>query len=266
MNLLNLGKARLLSGISGVAFLSTAAFGQEASTPQASPMEITIDTSHTREAISPYIYGQFIEHLGRCIYGGIWAEMLEDRKFYFPVPARGAIWRETRQQARVLSASPWKVIGPPESVTLGTNDVFAGASAPMVEAPGNGTKAGLYQEELGLLKGKAYVGYVYVAGDASAGPANISLSWGPGSADMQSATAKVSSKYVRVPFRFTAQADTDNGRLAITTSGKGRLRIGCFSLMPADNVDGFRKDTLELLKQLKGAGVPLAGREFRQRL
>jgi len=26
-------------------------------------------------------------HLGRCIYGGIWAEMLEDRRFYFPVPA-----------------------------------------------------------------------------------------------------------------------------------------------------------------------------------
>ena len=38
--------------------------------------------------ISKYIYGQFIEHLGRCIYGGIWAEMLEDRKFYYPDHAR----------------------------------------------------------------------------------------------------------------------------------------------------------------------------------
>ena len=48
---------------------------------------VTIDAGNTRAPISPYIYGQFIEHLGRCIYGGIWAEMLEDRKFYFPVPA-----------------------------------------------------------------------------------------------------------------------------------------------------------------------------------
>ena len=37
---------------------------------------VTIDTSKTGEPISKYIYGQFIEHLGRCIYGGIWAEML----------------------------------------------------------------------------------------------------------------------------------------------------------------------------------------------
>ena len=38
--------------------------------------------------MSKYIYGQFIEHLGRCIYGGIWAEMLEDRKFFYPVGGR----------------------------------------------------------------------------------------------------------------------------------------------------------------------------------
>ena len=47
--------------------------------------KVTIDAGKTREPISKYIYGQFIEHLGRCIYGGIWAEMLEDRKFFDPV-------------------------------------------------------------------------------------------------------------------------------------------------------------------------------------
>ena len=46
---------------------------------------VTIDAGKTGEPISKFIYGQFIEHLGRCIYGGIWAEMLEDRKFYFPI-------------------------------------------------------------------------------------------------------------------------------------------------------------------------------------
>jgi alpha-N-arabinofuranosidase len=46
---------------------------------------ITIDANKPGAKINPFIYGQFIEHLGRCIYGGIWAEMLEDRKFYFPI-------------------------------------------------------------------------------------------------------------------------------------------------------------------------------------
>ncbi|MBP5622426.1 MAG: hypothetical protein J6X44_10465, partial [Thermoguttaceae bacterium] len=41
-----------------------------------------IDSTQKGEPISPFIYGQFIEHLGRCIYGGIWSEMLLDRKFH----------------------------------------------------------------------------------------------------------------------------------------------------------------------------------------
>src|SRR5215472_16146537 len=98
------------------------------------PTEITIDTSKTSEPISPYIYGQFIEHLGRCIYGGIWAEMLEDRKFYFPVPTPGEIWRETPQQARVLAASTWKVLGLASAVHMVTQDAFVGAHSPEIQA------------------------------------------------------------------------------------------------------------------------------------
>ncbi|MCX5682625.1 MAG: hypothetical protein NT049_02945, partial [Planctomycetota bacterium] len=49
------------------------------------PPRITIDAAKTGEPLSKYVYGQFIEHLGRCIYGGIWAEMLEDRKFFYDI-------------------------------------------------------------------------------------------------------------------------------------------------------------------------------------
>jgi alpha-L-arabinofuranosidase len=56
---------------------------------------VQIDAASTAEPIHPFIYGQFIEHLGRCIYGGIWAEMLEDRKFYYPVGAEASPWVPT---------------------------------------------------------------------------------------------------------------------------------------------------------------------------
>ncbi len=55
------------------------------STVNAETVRVKLDLKNQGEKISPLIYGQFIEHLGRCIYGGIWAEMLEDRKFYFPI-------------------------------------------------------------------------------------------------------------------------------------------------------------------------------------
>ena len=56
----------------------------QAQAPAQTPA-VTIDAGAPLAPMSKYIYGQFIEHLGRCIYGGIWAEMLEDRKFYYPI-------------------------------------------------------------------------------------------------------------------------------------------------------------------------------------
>jgi hypothetical protein len=53
---------------------------------RAAPIEVKLDAAKTGAPINPFIYGQFIEHLGRCIYGGIWAEMLEDRNSIFPSP------------------------------------------------------------------------------------------------------------------------------------------------------------------------------------
>src|SRR5260370_18324497 len=46
---------------------------------------LCLDLARVGPEISPRIYGQFIEHLDRCIYGGVWAEMLKDRKFLRPV-------------------------------------------------------------------------------------------------------------------------------------------------------------------------------------
>ncbi|TNF37918.1 MAG: alpha-L-arabinofuranosidase, partial [Bacteroidetes bacterium] len=54
---------------------------------------VTIDLADKKEPMSEYIYGQFIEHLGRCIYGGIWAEMLEDRKFWYVPGERESPWQ-----------------------------------------------------------------------------------------------------------------------------------------------------------------------------
>jgi len=225
--------------------------GQEQDASTASPQvcEVSIDTSKAGEPISPYIYGQFIEHLGRCIYGGIWAEMLEDRKFYYPVPAKGDIWRFTQEKARVLAASPWKVIGPEGTVQMVTDQPFSGRHSPQIQV--NGNEVGIYQQELGLVKGKAYTGYAWLAASPGVGPVRISLSWGPGQQQIATHTIKrLPSKYTKVSFKFTAGKDTDNGQFSITANGSGWLRIGCVSLMPADNVDGFRKDTLELLRQL----------------
>jgi alpha-N-arabinofuranosidase len=122
--------------------------------------KVSIDLSDTGQPIEKYIYGQFIEHLGRCIYGGIWAEMVEDRKFYYPVKedfdpfgtATDPFWGTGPYQ--YLKASPWEIIGKGEYVRMEREDPYTGEFAVRIQPPGDGTAAGIRQYGLGLIKGK----------------------------------------------------------------------------------------------------------------
>ena len=211
--------------------------------------QISIDPQSKNEPISEFVFGQFIEHMGRSIYGGIWAEMLEDRKFLYPVDAERPAWKTTDGGTRVLTASPWGVVGPKENVAMSTDAPLSGAHSPKITL--SGQPGGIYQEELALLKGNTYTGRVVLRGDASAGPIQVSLVWGEGDANRQTVTVRRPGRTFKTyDLKFTAGADTENGRLEILGTGKGSFTVGAASLMPADNIQGFRKDTLGLLKQL----------------
>ena len=63
------------------------------------------------------------------------------------------------------------------------------------------------------------------------------------------------ARYVEVPLKFTVRADTSDGRFEIAGTGSGRFRVGVASLMPADNVSGFKAATIRYLKEL---GIEIA--------
>ena len=221
---------------------------------------ITIDTQSKAEPISPYIYGQFIEHLGRCVYGGIWAEMLEDRKFYYPITAdyhpyvpSKAIPAEA--QFQVVGASPWQIIGAGDSVTMVEEDAFVGEHSPLIQAG-----SGIRQLDLGLVKGKDYVGYVYLKADKGNPSVTVSLVSGTNQQDsMRFAT--VEKQYVKYSFWLTSGGDTTKGKLEIKVDN-GSCFVGTVSIMPADNINGMRADTLALLKELNATVYRWPGGNF----
>jgi alpha-N-arabinofuranosidase len=210
--------------------------------------QAAIDASATLPPISKYIYGQFIEHLGRCIYQGIWAEMLEDRKFYFPVAAK---------------ESAWKAIGEPRNVRMNPIVPYVGVHAPDIRLGGNGEAGGIYQDGLALVKDKNYVGRIVIAGDPGAAPVRVALVWGPAANDRQILTlSELGADYRTVPLAFKAGAASDNARLEIFSTGSESFRVGTVSLMPADNVEGFRADVLNLLKKLNAPVYRWPGGNF----
>ncbi len=217
-------------------------------TTRALKPQVVIDPVRRRPAMSKYIYGQFIEHLGRCIYGGIWAEMLEDRKFYYAVGAK---------------ESPWKTVGDPASVLMNPVEVFVGVHAPEIRLRGDGKVGGIAQEGLGLVAGKSYTGRIVLAGSPDAAPIRITLAWGDAPADRQTLTVStLEHGYRTYGLSFTAKADTERGRLEIAGAGQGAFRVGTVSLMPGDNVQGFRADTLQLLRELNAPVYRWPGGNF----
>jgi alpha-N-arabinofuranosidase len=198
--------------------------------------DVTIDAAATGEPISVYIYGQFIEHLGRCIYGGIWAEMLEDRKFFY---------------APGTEDSPWRPLGDSALLTMDTRAPYVGVQTPVLGPAPEGKTAGLVQAGLGLVAGKSYEGRIVLRGEVGAAPASVSLVWGEGPAERQTISIdSIPTAWEKIPLRFSAGASTDDGRLEIRAGGPGRLHVGTVSLMPSDNVEGFRPDVLALLREL----------------
>lgn len=114
-------------------------------------VKLTVDASTTGPPISKYIYGQFAEHLGRSIYGGLWAEMVEDRKFgwaitdeYKPFDVANDDYGKPAAFL-YLKNSPWKVIGPKGTVTMDKTNPYVGEWSPIIHLPADGADAGISQ-------------------------------------------------------------------------------------------------------------------------
>ncbi len=235
---------------------------------------LTLDTAKTKEPISPYIYGQFIEHLGKCVNGGLWAELLEDRKFYYPVKDSYSPWSVATDPQwntgpyMYLSGSPWKVIAPRNTrgaVTMDTTHTYvedhnpdAGPQigqviqppqAPVLHLRPNGD-VGISQECIQLTKGRDYIGHVMLSGQNFSGTVTVRMLMDDLAPRVIQTITAAGGDYQRTDFKFTAPADSLNAHFEIVGRGQGDVEIGSISLMPADNIHGWRADTVVLLKQL----------------
>jgi len=209
------------------------------------PIAMTVDSGKTGPPISPYMYGFFTELLNNWYEGGMWAEMLGDRKFFYPVDSSAEL---TPSNSRRF-AGRWRPVGPDEFVSMDRDHPWVGQHSPLIRLDGNAPH-GIQQAGLGLRNGKEYSGRIILA----AGPGvevKVSLVWGPNPSDRQSIAEKpLRKEYAKLPLTFTAGADTQDARLEITGTGTGSFHVGAVSLMPADNVNGFRADMVAALEDI----------------
>jgi alpha-N-arabinofuranosidase len=243
--------------------VSIAAFGQNTESAAPKQIEATIDISQTSAPISKYEHGMFIEHIGMLIYRSLWSEMLDDRKFYFPISSKEpeAAARAQGGPFRGMQVRKWRPVGPDDAVTLDKDHSFVGEQSPRITL--NATQEhGIQQSGIALVKGKAYKGHIVLRGTPGA-RVKVLLSWGDLASDRQAVSLPaLTAAYKTYPLSFLVKGDTESGALAIIGTGSGDFHVGTVSLMPADNVEGFRPDTIALLKELHSGFWRLPGGNF----
>lgn len=238
-------------------------------TPPGGPtVAATVDASKTGPPISPYVYGQFIEHAGGIIYSGLWSEMLDDRKFYYAVqpkppedpapPQRGPGGPGRR---RGLPPGRWNPIGTVESVLMDTNQPFVGDHTPRVKLAGAEPR-GIRQTGLSFVQGQTYEGRVQLAGDATAKVA-VNIVWGTnaGAARQVVPLGVLAGDFKRLTFSFKAE-NSGPAQFEIVGTGEGSFRVGAVSLMPAGSLNGFKPDAVAALKSLRSGVYRFPGGNF----
>ncbi|HBF33529.1 TPA: alpha-N-arabinofuranosidase [Candidatus Sumerlaeota bacterium] len=264
----------LATVITGVWLLHATEPVSAAPTPSTT-VEAVIDASKTSAPINPNVYGMFIEHAGGLVYTGMWAELLEDRKFYSPIGKAPqapidalsgpniAQYKEKKSWDVRRAAAPrgWFAVGSTEFITMDSEHAYVGDHSPAIKLSLNESR-GIGQTSVTLMQGKEYTGRIILAGDPDT-KVSVSLVWGAGKKARQTVTIdKLTSDYAKYPLKFKSAADAPRGTIEITATGSGVLRIGAVSLMPADNVQGWRAEVIAVLKDLNSTLYRWPGGNF----
>jgi len=251
-------KAIFLRTFFGMACLSAALAQAPAARAADAPIAVVIEGSQKSQPVSRYEYGMFIEPIGQLVARSLWSEMLDDRKFYFPFgdgkTDTAAATTATRPFSKLRA---WERIGGADDVAMDASHPYVGAQSVRINL--HSDPAGIAQPGIGLAKGKAYTGHVVV--DAPAGSAITIALVADGKRQTVVLTPKATG-WQSLPFAFTADADSDNARFELTATGSGALHVGTLSLMPADNIDGWRADTTAIAKSLHSGFWRLPGGNF----
>jgi len=206
--------------------------------------------------ISPLQYGQFIEYLCDLV-PGMWAEKLYDGSFEGLTPYKMAFIRETD-----FKEKPWLPVDPDKrgEVVRDRQHVVSGDFSQRIRVPEGkpGAAVGIFQEGLAVDDRVACRFSVHLRQEALRGPVKVRLLRANGQ-ELASTSFEPTREWQKFQGRLVPAASDINARLQITLDQPGTLWIDNASLMPEDNVGGWRRDVVAAVKALKPGVIRFGG-------
>jgi alpha-N-arabinofuranosidase len=207
-----------------------------------------------RAKISPFQYGQFIEYL--CgLTPSMFAEQVFDASFE-GVPAYGFVFRKEKDRLE----KPWFADGSVHrgQYALDPAEPFNGkVSQRITQTPGDPATLGISQEGKHVKAGERLKCSLYLRARGAQSPVEVAL-WGQGRT-YATATFRPTQQWQRFETVLEPNGTDAAATLSISFRGPGALWIDQVSLMPTDNVFGWRRDVAEALKALRSGIIRFGG-------
>jgi len=219
---------------------------------------ITLNPDHLIGEVHDHLYGANLEHIGQGIYGGIWAEMLRDRKF----AGHDHMYTDASEGLHNIHPSigvvvPWEANNPHYEHVIYTHDnttYYTGKQSQRISIRQvDGQLHGVKQVGLYLEANHSYDVRIVIKGTGQT--INIQL----GNEIWQVSSA--SEDWQTYQHTLTTHTAIPNGEFSISIT-EGTLWIGCASVMPSDAIKGFRADVISALKDWSPTHLRWPGGNF----
>ena len=217
-----------------------------------------IDVRRKGEPISPLWFGHNLEHTRSCVWQGMSAQLIRNRKFAGRPGRRG-------------QALDWYPIGPPQTwyVLSGrrtnqarSQDAYTAhystdsrertceVQYQHIGCFATGEPCGIGQDDITLYAGRDYELRLALRSDREM-PVRVEIA-GEDRAQVYHGTVLgvMPGEWREHAGRFTMPCTDERARLEITYEVMGELDVGAVSLLPADHFHGMRPDVVELLRQI----------------
>lgn len=223
--------------------------------PKAPEADVSVTLDYTSsQSISPLLFGDNLEHTRGCIYSGLSAELLRNRKF-------------VGKPGRYGCAHEWYAVGKNPTMNFGTAGEYLSFGHPYTRhADGYQMRrshernaqyitnytpglTGIGQKDLYLLENTDY-DFTAAVRSFSGNVLTVSLIGSDKTVYDSKTFSAVPGDYREVTVTLHCPAEDPEARIEVTFETVGTVMIGAMSLMPSNNFRGMRWDVIEKIKEL----------------
>lgn len=206
---------------------------------------VSFDLNSTR-IISPFLFGDNLEHTRDCINSGLSAQMLKNRKFVGKPSRYGCAdgWYRIGEKTYMNFSAPYTKHYEGHKMNRALE-----CNSQLIVNYHSGTISGIGQKGL-CVKGNTEYDFSMVAYAFSKTDVTIRLTSADGRIYDEKVVVVDNPDFQEKKLTLIPDGDDNNASLEIVFESENAVTLGAVSLMPHANFHGMRPDVIDLMKQI----------------